>query len=275
MSRQISKSYLRSISKYLDGKNYFETFVENNATKVKALKSQLKKEIEIPDSTSKEELLNVLYEFISSEYPNDIIYKINFLECINEFISSPLDSYIVNEFKFSRNITDLAVFNGKSICFEIKSDLDKADNVVTQFKQYERVFDFCYLITREDRVSEFIAKLPNSAGIIVLDKNNNFHLERLSKRSDKILFEKLFRILRKDEYLEIVSKFYDGIPNVPNTQIFSKSFNLLREIEFEKFKKEFLKKIKSRSYSVCIPKLKQVNKIKRQGFLANSELLNK
>lgn len=275
MSEQISKSYLRSIAKFLDGKNYFETFVENNQKRIKLLKSQLKREVELSDNSDVEEILMTLYEFVSKEYPNDIIYKINFLECVDDFIDNPINSYIVNEFKFGRSITDLAVFNGKSISFEIKSDLDKADNIVDQFKEYEKVFDYSYLITREDRIKDLKSKLPVNAGIIVLDKYDNFALQKIAKENNNISFEKLFRILRKEEYLDIVRYFYGSVPNVPNTRLFSESYRLLKEVKFEDFKREFLRKLKYRDYSVYIPDLKEIKKTKRQGFISNSKLLNK
>lgn len=269
MSKQISKSYLRNISKYLDGKNYFETFIKNDEKCIRFLKSQLKRELDLSKNLSLDEILNILYDFVSDKYPNDVIYKINFLENIENFVGVPSKSYVVNEFKFGRNITDLAVFNGESICFEIKSDLDRANNISKQFKYYEEIFDYCYLVTGVNRVEELKSKLTDNSGIIVLDKNESFSIKRSAQKNNNISFEKLFRILRKNEYLKIVRFFYDEVPTVPNTKIFSESFNLLKKIKFENFKAEFLKQIKSRNYSVNITDLRKIKKNRRQGFLAN------
>jgi len=270
---KIARSYLRNISKYLDGYNFYEVFIKNNRIELSEFLAQLNKQVPVYNLSSNMEILEELYNFLLNNYRNDIIYKIEFIDSIEQFISDITNSFIVNEFKFGRNLLDLAVFNGKSVAFEVKSDVDNANNIEKQFKFYSETFDYCYLITNEKKVDSLIDKIPTNSGVIFASDEFEFTLYRQASKNKKISFSRLFRILRKKEYLDIVRQFYQEIPAVPNTRIFQECYNLLSQVEFEKFKKEFLNKIKEREYSIRVTDIIQREKIVRQGYLANSKIL--
>jgi|GEM_PF-5091161 hypothetical protein len=268
----IDNSYLQNITKYLDGKNYYETFVQDDEEKLDELKRRILKHIDIPINSTKEKVLDTIYAFALENYRNDIIFKIEFLEKLSTLIDSMSDTYVVNEFKTGRCVTDIAIFNGKSISFEIKSDLDKGLNLKTQIEEFSKVFDKNYLVTNNERVEQFSKLIPDSCGLISVDKNFNFTLIKDADINTNISFEYLFKILRKEEYLDLVLKYYGFIPDVPNTKIYSESFNMLSKIDLDDFKADFILKIKERDYSVCLEKLTEIEKIKRQGYLANFKI---
>lgn len=267
----INNSYLQNITKYLDGKNYYETFIQNDKEKLAELKKRVKKYIDIPLNTSKDSILNYIYAFVSENYRNDIVFKIELLENLELFIDRITDAFIVNEFKTGRCVTDIAIFNGKSISFEIKSDLDRASNLNTQLNQFSKVFDKNYLITNEERVCKFSKQISENCGLISVDSNLNFELVKEAKTNENLSFDLLFKILRKDEYLDLVVKYFGEIPNVPNTRIYSECFRMLSGVDFNEFRGDFIEKMKKRSYSVSFNELTGIDKIKRQGYLANSK----
>ena len=271
--KEISNSYFSNIAKYLDGYNFWEVYFENNPSKHSKLVNRLNKYVSASTEEDVEEIFHLLYSFVSKNYRNDIIYKIEFLDVIEQFISDVNGSFIVNEFKFGRHRVDIAVFNGKSIAFEIKSDIDRANNIEEQFTLYPQVFDYCYLVTNEDRIEKFIDLISENTGIILMDDKCNFSLHRKARSNNELSYDQLFRILRKDEYLDIVQKFFQEIPSVPNTRIFNECFDLLSEVDLNKFKQEFLKKIKSRNYSTKISEILKYDKIFRQGYLANTRIM--
>lgn len=271
--QEISNSFFSNVAKYLDGSNFWDVYFNNNDIKYSKLVRRLNKYIPVSENESIETVFNHLYNFLSANYRNDVIYKIEFLDAIEQFIDDVNDSFIVNEFKFGRNRVDLAVFNGKSIAFEIKSDIDRADNLKEQFEQYPQIFDYCYLITNKEKIDKFVNLIPENTGIILLDGKFNFSLHRKAKLNEELSYAQLFRILRKDEYLDMMEIFFQNIPSVPNTRIFKECSTRLSEVEFEKFKHEFLNKIKSRGYSANVSELIQFEKTLRQGYLANIKIV--
>ncbi|MBD3275970.1 MAG: sce7726 family protein [Candidatus Marinimicrobia bacterium] len=270
---QISNSYLRSMAKYLEGRNFLEVFLNNNCTQFTNFVFQLENHISVKKKYNKEKVLEKLYRFLLMNYRNDIVYKIEFLDSVEEFVDDVNKSFIINEFKIGKNLVDIAVFNGKSIAFEIKSDLDRASNISNQFNFYSETFDYCYLITNRKKIEELESRIPENAGIIIFNDKFNFTLLRKAKINENLSFTKLFKVLRKNEYLDIVRRFYNEIPNVPNTKIYKESSKLLSQIEFIEFKEEFLKKIKNRDNSIKISELTQIDKIRRQGYLSNTQFL--
>ena len=59
-------------------------------------------------------------------------------------------------------------------------------------------------------------------------------------------FDTIFKILRKQEYLELVFDNYKFIPDVPNTKIFKASYELLAKMDIVDFQKQVLSKLKER-----------------------------
>ena len=59
-------------------------------------------------------------------------------------------------------------------------------------------------------------------------------------------FDTIFKILRKQEYLDLVFDNYEFIPDVPNTKIFRVCYELLGKIDIVDFQKQVLSKLKER-----------------------------
>src|SRR3569832_1538373 len=93
--------------------------------------------------------LKQIYRVLERFYPNEYVYK-------NEFISKWLlqeigvtDSVVFSEFRLGKAVADLVMFNGISKVFEIKTLLDKEARLSNQLEQYDRLFNEVYLFVPE------------------------------------------------------------------------------------------------------------------------------
>ena len=66
------------------------------------------------------------------------------------------------------------------------------------------------------------------------------------EKNDGFDFETLFKLLRKQEYLDLIKLNFEFIPDVPNTQIFKVSYKLLQGIDIVLFQKQVLNVLKQR-----------------------------
>ncbi|MFA6864156.1 MAG: hypothetical protein WCS11_09775, partial [Dysgonamonadaceae bacterium] len=60
-------------------------------------------------------------------------------------------------------------------------------------------------------------------------------------------FDTLFKVLRKQEYLDLTMCNFSYIPDVPNTRIYRCCYELLSKVDIEKFQKQVVAKLKERS----------------------------
>lgn len=84
-------------------------------------------------------ILRYIYKILVENYPNEYIFKNEFL---NKWLKSELGnskSIIINEFRLGNAIADLAMFNGISKVFEIKTILDKEYRLSNQIKEYKNI----------------------------------------------------------------------------------------------------------------------------------------
>ena len=90
--------------------------------------------------------LRRIYSILSDSYQNEYIYKNEYLK---QLITNELGqdgSTVFSEFRTGDAIADLAMFNGISKAFEIKTEFDSSARLDAQLKSYKKVFNAIYLI---------------------------------------------------------------------------------------------------------------------------------
>jgi hypothetical protein len=138
----------------------------------------------------------------------------------------------INEFRVGNSIVDIAMFNGVSRAFEIKTELDSDKRLNNQLLDYEKLFDECYIVTHESLVDKYLNQ-KDDTGIIVLYKEKNcLKLEeiRSSKKNNTIDCETLIRCLRTAEYRNIIENFYGEIPDVSSFKMFDTCLLMMKHI---------------------------------------------
>lgn len=160
--------------------------------------------------SSLQEVYDELYLILREFYRNEYVFK---NEVINRIYGQRHDVEIANtlcEFRTGNSRIDLAVFNGTSTGYEIKTEIDNLDRLVKQCDDYALLFERVFVITTESKIDAVTEYLENHIGIIILDEYGDMVTVReassnFCRMSQRVMFE----CLRKDEHYNI-SKKYDA-----------------------------------------------------------------
>lgn len=191
--------------------------------------------------------LRRIYKILEKNYPYEYIVKNEFL---NQWLKQELGSsksLILNEFRVGKAIADLAMFNGSSKAFEIKTILDKEYRLSTQLEEYSKIFNEVYLIIPRVHLDKYMC-YDDKVGIISHDlENNTFKLERKATHRISIDYNTAMEILHTKEYKMIVQHHYGELPPMTDFTQFEVCKKLIEAIPREKLDSFFIKTIKKRS----------------------------
>lgn len=73
-----------------------------------------------------------------------------------------------NEFRLGKAVADLAIFNGISKAYEVKTLLDKETRLDHQLSHYQRLFDEVWMIVPKQKFELYNSR-DESVGIIIYD----------------------------------------------------------------------------------------------------------
>lgn len=202
------------------------------------------------------DIIRTIYKTLNKEYRCEYIYKNNLLLHIIKTYGLK-KSLTFNEFRIGASLADLVMLNGIVKIYEIKTELDNLEKLEKQIIDYKKFADEVYIVTDDKYAEKLLIKYNNTdIGIIILNSNNKLEIVKEAEISDLSFdFETIFKILRKQEYLDLISDNFGYIPDVPNTKVFSTCYDLLSKKDIKDFQKQVLGKLKER-------KLKSPNLLK-------------
>lgn len=184
------------------------------------------------------------YKVLSKHYPNEYIYKNQFL---NNWLKNELgtnESVIFSELRLGKAIADLAMFNGVSKVFEIKTILDKEYRLNGQLEVYQKVFNEVYIVVPISQLERYQA-FDEQVGIIVYD-DKIFHLERAATTNYNLDSAQLMEILHTKEYKQLVLAHYGSLPEMNAFTQFDQCKKLISQIPAPELNSLFIKAMKER-----------------------------
>jgi uncharacterized protein YlbG (UPF0298 family) len=154
------------------------------------------------------EVLKKAYKTVEKNYPNEYVVKNEFL---HKWLLKELGqthSVVYNELRIGKAVADLAMFNGISKVFEIKTILDKETRLSTQLVEYKKIFNEVYLIVPHCHLEKYAA-YDISIGIITYESDSKqFHLFRKAIYCNDIDVDVMMNVLHSKEYLKIVQESF-------------------------------------------------------------------
>lgn len=191
-------------------------------------------------------LLKKVYRILEEKYPNEYIYKNEFLNKWLKHRVGNENSIIINEFRMGKAVADLAMFNGISRVFEIKTPIDKEYRLNNQLKEYKKIFNEVYIVVPDSCVEKY-KSFDKSIGIISYAPDiKNFAAIKQPDRNNFIDPIALMEILHTQEYKEIIELYYEELPPMNSFSQFEKCKDLITLIPNEKLNRLFLHIIKRR-----------------------------
>lgn len=239
---------IRSLSQIISPSNFKKIVREDD---YQSTFYKLKKYTKVSDSTTNLDAINLIYNSLLKNYKNEYVYK-NILT--NKLLLkkySLKNTIALNEFNIGKSIADFVLLNGEARVYEIKTELDNLEKLDKQIEDYCQFGDKVYIVTSSKHVNKLIELYNNSTiGIIELTSRNA--LKTIKEATSNVAtfnYEKLFKTLRKQEYLEIIDEYFHFVPEVSNTKIFKECLALAKKIEVSLFQKLVVNKLKSRNIS--------------------------
>jgi hypothetical protein len=200
------------------------------------------------------DLLKKTYSVISKYYRCEYVYK-------NELIKLLLKKYgtrnsvYFSEFRVGNSIADIAMFNGESKAFEIKTEYDTPRRLDKQMDDYKRFFDKCYIIIPEDKVDEYWDIIESTTGVIVMSRNNGRIILkeiRHAEQNERFDSEILMSCLRIEEYKNIVLSLGESLEGVAGYDMYKYCYQVISKAKPNELKYLFLREIKKRKNNTVL-----------------------
>lgn len=217
-----------------------------------------------------------IYRSLQRSYRCEYVFK---NEIVNQLLLKQYgtrSTVAFNEFKVGDSIVDLAMFNGVSKAFEIKTPLDSPKRLLKQIADYRKVFNQCYLVVDEIDYEQYSSTVDQSVGIIIVSTHKgrlSLVMARQASISDAIDSEVAIKCLRTAEYQRIVTDYFGQLPAVPAFEMYDACKEMLANIPPQEFNLLFIQQLKQRRSATA--QLKAAPKELRQMMLALNLPANK
>lgn len=178
------------------------------------------------------QVMQLCYERLRRSYRAEYVYKNEIASKIVFAKHSPRTASLVSELRVGESILDLAVFNGTSTAYEIKTEYDSLARLPEQLAQYKTVFDRVYVVTHLAGVDAVLRAAPDSVGVMALTQRGSLTtLREAAPNAENINQVALFRTLRQGEFLNILSQTHgwDGTA-VPRGLVHAQALALFQEL---------------------------------------------
>ena len=206
-----------------------------------------------------------IYKFIAKCYRCEYIFK---NEIINQLLLKKYgtkNTIAFNEFRIGNSIVDLAMMNGESKAFEIKTQFDTSRRLSKQMEDYKKVFNKCYIVVASEDIGYYENLIEPTTGIIELyyDRGRvKINEYRKAITNSELDSDILIRCLRVQEYKNIVFSYDGFLPNVYEYEMYDACRARIKQIPSAKLNDLFLYEIKKRKSMTS--KLNEVPKELRQ-----------
>ena len=211
--------------------------------------------------------LKYLYRQISINYRCEYVYKNELIELlIKKYAHS--NTVIFNEFRMQKSIVDLAMFNGNSRAFEIKTEYDTTRRLIGQLVDYTRVFQLCYVVIPANMLEIYEKDIPPYIGIVLMRESGGvLELDeaRPAVENKNIDAGMMMKCLRTKEYENMVIEEFGKLPDVPYYEMYEACEEKLYDMPPDKLHQYFLKEIEKRKNNMCL--LKKAPRELRQMYL--------
>lgn len=265
--RHISEDRLRSYSSAFSRSVFSDIADFSDFSHLDWLISRYEEPLE--DNASYMDYLSYIYAVISKSYRCEYVYK---NEIINQLLLKKYGTkhtVAFNEFRVGDSIVDLAMMNGESKAFEIKTALDSPKRLGKQMNDYKKVFDKCYIVVDANECEYYSECIDEYTGIVSLSyTRGRIVLEeyRPAKKHESIDVGCLMKCLRTSEYKNIIKSYFGMLPDVLCFEMYDACLERLAMIPFETLDSLFLAEVKKRKSAT--DRLKSFPKEIRQMMLA-------
>ena len=247
LRHSISEEKLRCYSSAFSRSVFYDIAFFSDFTHLDWILSHYKESLK--EGSSYMDCLSYMYSAISKFYRCEYVYK---NEIINQLLLKTYGTkhtIAFNEFKVGNSIVDLAMMNGESKAFEIKTTLDGPKRLSKQMSDYKKVFDKCYIVVDANESAYYAERIEEGTGIVSLSfDKGRIVLEEYKPAMKHVEIDTfcLMKCLRTSEYENIVKAFFGELPDVAQSDMYNSCREQICKIPHEVLNSLFLAEIKKR-----------------------------
>lgn len=190
--------------------------------------------IKTPQRSSLAPTLDGCIRALQDHYRCEYVYKSAVADRVVFGRHSPRTASLHVELPVERSIVDLAVFNGTSTAYEIKTEFDSEKRLVTQTSSYLKAFERVYVVCHPNLAERCMRTTDPAVGVLVLSGRGRLTTVRSAlENRERLELKALMRLLRVGEYQEALERFHGAQPAVPNGARFAHYSRLWSELSVE------------------------------------------
>lgn len=165
-------------------------------------------------------LFDHAFSFLArSRYRHEYVYKQAITRRVLLGSHSLRTAVMLSEFRVGNCKADLAIVNGTSTVYEIKSERDRLDRLRSQVEAYLRVFARVNVVAGRNHLAQVLASVPEQVGVLTLSKRLSISTIRAATQDvSRIVPAVVFDSLQLHEAALVLETLGVPIPNVPNTE---------------------------------------------------------
>lgn len=229
-------------------RNMLRHFMDGKTDNVYA--TVVKRYICNPNQKKNRQLISEIYCELKNNYRNEYFYKNTLLNKLLLGVHSINTTTALTEIPIAKSKADFVLINGKAVVYEIKTELDNLERLSSQIDDYYKAFDHVAVVTFEKnllQLQKVLDSIDKPVGIYVLRKNGKLGtIHKPQRYIEDLNKEIIFKLLRKNEYENIITHYYGYLPEVSQFKYYTACKQLFLEIPLEESYLYVLKNLKKR-----------------------------
>lgn len=203
-----------------------------------------------PNQKKNRQLISEIYCELKNNYRNEYFYKNTLLNKLLLGVHSINTTTALTEVPIAKSKADFVLINGKAVVYEIKTELDNLERLSSQIDDYYKAFDHVAVVTFEKnllQLQKVLDSIDKPVGIYVLRKNGKLGtIQKPQRYIEDLNKEIIFKLLRKNEYENIITHYYGYLPEVSQFKFYTACKQLFLKIPLEESYLYVLKNLKKR-----------------------------
>lgn len=174
----------------------------------------------IGESTTLLDALVIVFELLRDNYRCDYLFRTAIGKSLFLGRHSPSTTAMLSELRVWRSKVDLAMFNGTSVAYEIKSDLDNLGRLDAQLRDYTKIFDEVFVVVSEDKLDAVRGAVRDHVGLMVLRPNLSLSkIRAATSNAEHVCIASIVDALRKDEVVAVTKMVTGSVPTATPVQL--------------------------------------------------------
>lgn len=200
------------------------------------------------DGLNLSQAFDLLYRIIEKSYRNEYVFKNNIAHKLVKSRHKLSNVTYINEFHVLNSICDIAIFNGTSTAYEIKTELDNFDRIESQLSDYRKIFEKIYIVTVESKINLLQNRIPSEIGIFELTSRNSLRtIREANSNFEELSYKAMLSSLRYSEMLRMMKDLFDYEPSKSPKKIKQDCISLFESMSIIDAHHHFVKILRQRS----------------------------